>query len=226
MGARLFHHRLAVIALLLMVPVMVAILLVKHPIGLAVCSELVGREAVFVVTGLGLWLGFLLRVSGEVRLGTIVYGQQAGGRVVTSGPFRFLRHPLYAGTAFLIVGLAAPYLPPLFVALHAVVTGLVLTAIAAHEDEAMHEKHGEAWTRYARSVPRFVGVPGPVDDDGVVTSAAGWAVAVVGNLGLFSLGAYRLAVAAGFESRALGFANLVCIAVWLLVVLARRLAKT
>lgn len=225
MGALLFRHRLAALVLLLVGPLIAAYVLSKHPIGLQTTSELLGVPVAFAATAVALLVAFALRVTGEARLGDVVYGQGEGARVVTSGPFRLQRHPLYAGTFLMIVGLSGPYLPPLFVTVLAVLTALTVSSIAGYEEGALAAKFGDAWTRYAKSVPRFVGVAGAVDDDGVQTTARGWAIAVLSNLGLLSFGLYRLAVAAGVSEgpkKLLGLLNIGCALVWTAMVLGRR----
>jgi protein-S-isoprenylcysteine O-methyltransferase Ste14 len=225
MGSLLFRHRLAALVLLLVGPLIGAFALSKHPIGLRTTSELVGMPIAFAATAVALLIAFVLRTTGEARLGNVVYGQGEGARVVTSGPFRLQRHPLYVGTSLAIVGLSAPFLPPLFIAVLAVLTALTVSSIAGYEEGALAAKFGDAWTRYAQAVPRFVGVPGKVDDDGVRTTARGWTIATLSNLGLLSFGLYRLAVAAGVDEgprKVLGLVNVVCVLVWAAMVLGRR----
>ena len=231
MGAVLFRWRLAVIVGLTAAALAAAVFFAQQePKPLATVVDLVGVDVAFVVTGVALLLAFVLRASGEARLGAVVYGQEAAPRVVTGGPFRLLRHPLYAGTWALMTLVAAPYLPPVVVVVDAFVCAVVLRAIAVHEEGALREKLGAAWDRYAAAVPRFFGVPavgrGSVDDDGVVISAGAAVVAVLSNLGLLSLGAYRLLSAAGVDFRGLRSLNLMCIGVWLVVVAVRRLRQT
>lgn len=223
MGAILFRWRLAVIVGLTAAAIVVAVVLAKQEAPKpASLSDVVGLGVVFAVTGALLLLGFVLRTTGEARLGSVVYGQDAAPRVVTGGPFRLLRHPLYAGTWIWMVSVAAPYLPAVVVVAHAVVCAAALAAIAVYEEAALAEKLGAAWTRYAGAVPRFVGLPRRVDDDGVRVTAGALGLAALSNLGLFSLGAYRLLTAAGVEFVGLKSLNLLCIAVWLLVVVVRR----
>lgn len=225
MGSLLFRHRLAVLVFLLVGPLIGAFALSKHPIGWRTTSELVGMPVAFAATAVALLIAFALRAAGEARLGDVVYGQGEGARVVTSGPFRLQRHPLYVGTFLTIVGLSAPYLPPVFLAGLAVLTALTVSSIAGYEEGALAAKFGDAWTRYAQAVPRFIGVPGKVDDDGVRTTARSWSIAVLSNLGLLSFGCYRLAVAAGVDEgqrKVLGLLNVACVLVWTAMVLGRR----
>ena len=72
-----------------------------------------------------------------------------GREVTTSGPYRLMRHPLYAGSALIGVGFAAA-------AASAPVAGVVLgylavmTAAAIRLEEAtLRADFGDAWARYA-----------------------------------------------------------------------------
>jgi protein-S-isoprenylcysteine O-methyltransferase Ste14 len=223
-GEMLFRWRLAVIVGAFGLAGAYALIATEGPRSLA---ELVGLERAFLITGPLCLLAFLLRVTGEARLGAVVYGQRASPRVVTGGLFRFSRHPLYIGTWLFFVAATAPYLPPAVLALLALGFALALVAIGAHEERALAAAHGDAWTRYARAVPRVLGMrglaKGAVDDDGIRPTARAWFGAGLGNLFFLSLGLYRIIAALCEPSKAFGLANVVCLLVWLVVVAARRL---
>jgi protein-S-isoprenylcysteine O-methyltransferase Ste14 len=88
---------------------------------------------------LGAWL---------VRAGHAVLDHDAGGRgVVTTGAFRYLRHPLYLGSTLFYLGLSVAT---------ASLAALVLTAgifafydyIAAYEERWLEARYGEAYRAY------------------------------------------------------------------------------
>ena len=191
---------------------------------LVTVQDFVSHDVIFAVCGALSLVAFWLRAAGEARLGSTVYGQDAGAspRVITGGPFRVMRHPLYAGTWLFYAATFAPYVPIAVLAILVVAFALCLRTIAKHEELALAQAHGDAWARYAQAVPRFVGVPGRVDDDGVETNAKAWALATLGNLALLSLGLYRIAVAAGVDFRGMRALSLLCMALWIVAVLARR----
>jgi protein-S-isoprenylcysteine O-methyltransferase Ste14 len=197
---------------------------VVHVRALASASSerFVPSSSMFVVTGALCLLAFLLRTTGEARVGSAVYGQGAAGHVVTSGPFRLLRHPLYAGTWLFFVASTTPYLPAVVAAVLALAFALALRAIAVHEEAHLHDRHGDAWRRYAAAVPRFLGVPRAVDDDGISVTAAALAAAALSNLGMLSLGVYRVVTGLGLHLRGLGLVNVLAIGLWVLIVVVRR----
>jgi protein-S-isoprenylcysteine O-methyltransferase Ste14 len=229
MGAALFRHRLAVILGFFVVALVVVV--ARQRVGVELAPQ---RSPLFLPSGLVCLLAFAFRTTGEARVGAAVYGQQASAQLVTGGPFRLLRHPLYAGTWLFFVGATAPYLPVVVLAVAAALFALALRAIALHEEAGLAAVHGGTWARYAAAVPRFVGVPRgvPVDDHAAVTAvpasaptASALAAAALSNLGMLSLGAYRVVVGVGAGSRGLGLLNVTCLLLWLVVVVVRRLRR-
>lgn len=87
-------------------------------------------------------LGAMLRVwaAGHV---------EKSREVTSSGPYRYLRHPLYAGSTLIGVGVAvAAWQPWLGLA----IVGYLVTTLAAAmraEEAHLREKFGEAYDRYA-----------------------------------------------------------------------------
>jgi protein-S-isoprenylcysteine O-methyltransferase Ste14 len=72
----------------------------------------------------------------------------------TDGVFALSRHPIYSGLLITCFGLSlvnASYPRLLF----SLLLLLVMDAKAAAEEEFMREKHGDAYTRYCESTPRF-----------------------------------------------------------------------
>lgn len=227
MGELLFRWRLAVIVGAFGLAGAWAALTMKVELGLPSSTSMFGIERVWLATVPLLLIAFALRVSGEARLGAAVYGQQASARVVSGGPFRFSRHPLYVGTWLFFVAACAPFVSPIVLAAIAVPFALALALIGAHEERALAEKHGDSWMRYASAAPRFIGVPRGFVHDGIAPSARDYASAVAGNVFFLSLAVYRGAAGlAGLDApgmKLLGGANLAILAAWLLIVTTRRL---
>jgi protein-S-isoprenylcysteine O-methyltransferase Ste14 len=75
--------------------------------------------------------------------------------LITDGPFRRIRHPIYAFSILLIVctAIVLPTVP--MIALALVHIGL-MHAKARNEEAFLAAMHGEAWRSYAARTGRFV----------------------------------------------------------------------
>jgi protein-S-isoprenylcysteine O-methyltransferase Ste14 len=74
--------------------------------------------------------------------------------VTTSGPYRWVAHPLYVGSTVMGIGLAvasASYLVAAFVVLYLTVT---LTAAITSEQAYLRQKFGDGYDRYMKGQPR------------------------------------------------------------------------
>jgi protein-S-isoprenylcysteine O-methyltransferase Ste14 len=233
-GALLFRRRLLVIVGFFLAAMMIAVVLhgaTALPRVLVPSGSLLAREALFLVTGPLCLLAFFLRASGEARLGSAVYGQDAPPRIITAGPFRHMRHPLYAGTFLFFIAAAAPYLPLSLLLPLGGLFAAALRAIATYEERSLAAAHGEAWARYAAAVPQLLpwkslgrreALAAEADD---VVSLRAWGAAALSNLGLLSLGLYRVLVGLELSFVGLGVLNLACLTLWVGVVVVRRLRQ-
>lgn len=75
---------------------------------------------------------------------------EKGVEVTTSGPYRWMRHPLYAGSTLLGLGFAAASRHPLAAALVVLYLAVSLPQAARFEEQRLRAEFGEAWDRYAR----------------------------------------------------------------------------
>lgn len=75
--------------------------------------------------------------------------------LVTDGPYRFVRHPLYASLIWMFLGASAAYLNWL----SAVETLLVFVPAMSYrarlEEQALEAQFGDAYAAYRRTTPRF-----------------------------------------------------------------------
>ena len=98
-----------------------------------------------------------LRVWGASYLSaSTVWDQKAQADVlVQSGPFAFVRHPLYLGNDLLALGLgaAAPLAGWIFIF---GATVLFVNALIRYEERRLLERHGAAYDTYRRSVSSLV----------------------------------------------------------------------
>lgn len=125
-----------------------------------------------LAAGLGLYLaGMGLAMAGRLALGSSYRPSSTLGatlapdhRLVTSGPFAIVRHPMYVGLALAAIGALAVYRTWATVLF---VLQLPVLAVRAHrEEELLARIFGEAWDGYAARVPAWL--PCPPHRSGVV----------------------------------------------------------
>lgn len=75
---------------------------------------------------------------------------EKGVEVTTSGPYRWMRHPLYAGSTLLGLGFAAASRDPFAAALVVLYLAVSLPQAARFEEQRLRAEFGGAWDRYAR----------------------------------------------------------------------------
>lgn len=75
--------------------------------------------------------------------------------LLTTGPFRWLRHPLYSGTLALWLAAAIGNLNWLLLALWPLLLAAVLRELP-HEERMLRERFGPAYEEYERRTGRFV----------------------------------------------------------------------
>jgi protein-S-isoprenylcysteine O-methyltransferase Ste14 len=108
--------------------------------------------------------------------------------VTTSGPYRWMRHPLYVGSSILALGIVIAVRSLVVGVLAAVYLGATLTAAIRTEEAFLRRTFGDSYDRYARAK----------DYDGARRFSLERAVrnkeyrAVLGTLGGFALLALRL----------------------------------
>lgn len=99
-------------------------------------------------------VAFYLFKSGHVA----VIGEQRPSRIISTGAFGYVRHPLYLGSILVYLGLAVSTASLFCLALLVVIV-LFYNTIAAYEEKMMEAKFGQAYTAYrldtGRWLPRF-----------------------------------------------------------------------
>lgn len=94
----------------------------------------------------------------EATLGKLFSVQvtvQEGHRLITGGPFRYLRHPRYLGIMLMNVGIALVFRSGLGLLLAAGLIGVLLWRI--HDEEAlMHQAFGAEWEAYMQKSWRLI----------------------------------------------------------------------
>lgn len=114
-------------------------------------AALVGVGVVLVALGEG------IRLWGVRHIGAISRTRSDRlGPLVMSGPFAYVRNPLYLGNVALWVGFAVSarllWLAPVFVAILA----FEYHAIVRWEERLLEERRGERYRAYAAQVPRWL----------------------------------------------------------------------
>jgi len=141
-----------------------------------------------VVGGLGLVaLGEGLRLWGVRHIGVISRTRTDRlGPLVASGPFAFVRNPLYIGNMILWAGLALsaglPWLAPIFV----LVLAVEYDAIVRWEERLLVERLGDPYRKYAVRVPRWIPSPFSRRGDGAGKDSGLSANLAVPATGVFS----------------------------------------
>jgi protein-S-isoprenylcysteine O-methyltransferase Ste14 len=113
----------------------------------------------FGLAALVLWLasptvpswtaGAAIALAGEA-LRVWAAGHLEKSREITrSGPYRFLRHPLYAGSALIGIGLAVASWHPAAALAIGLYLGFTLDAARRSEEAHLREKFGDAYNAYA-----------------------------------------------------------------------------
>lgn len=113
---------------------------------------------VVIVTGAVIaGLAVLLRVSGSAYLGpaTVIDPEMLAGGVVASGPYRFVRNPLYLGLWFMVAAMAL-IMPPTGALVAMVLVTFFFFRLTLGEERFLTAQLGEPYRAYMLSVPRFL----------------------------------------------------------------------
>jgi protein-S-isoprenylcysteine O-methyltransferase Ste14 len=98
-----------------------------------------------------LMLGALFAVLGEALRIWAAGHLNKSREVTTSGPYRWLAHPLYAGSAIMGAGLAIASANRVAALLVAIYLGATVTAAVRSEEAFLHRAFGERYERYRGS---------------------------------------------------------------------------
>jgi hypothetical protein len=110
--------------------------------------------------GLGLALAGRLALGSAYRPSSTVGVRLAPGqRLVTEGPYRFVRHPMYSGLVLAAVGALGLYRT--WTTLLLVAQLPVLAVRARREDQALEAEFGAEWRAYRDRVPAWSPRLGP-----------------------------------------------------------------
>jgi protein-S-isoprenylcysteine O-methyltransferase Ste14 len=101
-------------------------------------------------------VGMVLRIAGAAHLGhAIVHdGRMHGSELVTSGPYRYLRNPLYLGGWCMIVAISL-LMPPSGALVGVLLVTLFYLRLILVEEAFLGANAGAAYNQYLRAVPRI-----------------------------------------------------------------------
>ncbi|MGJ3265266.1 MAG: methyltransferase family protein [Salinarimonas sp.] len=110
-----------------------------------------GVVAILAGLGLDLWTAWTFS-----RARTTIMPHRGANALVTSGPFRFSRNPIYVGNTLLTAGLGLVF-DNLWLVGFAVVAAFLVQKLAIEREEAhLARRFGEEWRAYAARVRRWL----------------------------------------------------------------------
>jgi protein-S-isoprenylcysteine O-methyltransferase Ste14 len=112
---------------------------------------------VIVAGALAAALGVVFRVWGAAYLGhtTVHHARMQAGGVMTAGPYRYVRNPLYLGAWFMVLALSL-LMPPTGALFAMVLETVFLIWIIRSEEAFLSVQLGEPYRDYLRAVPRLI----------------------------------------------------------------------
>jgi protein-S-isoprenylcysteine O-methyltransferase Ste14 len=117
-------------------------------------------RALFVLTGwLGVIVGLFLAGWGLLvffRARTAIIPNQPARRLVTSGPYRFSRNPMYVGLSALYVGLALLFNVAWPIVLFPFVVIALVRLVIRREERYLAGAFGDAYALYRQRVRRWL----------------------------------------------------------------------
>ena len=114
----------------------------------------VGRIGVFaLVVGVGLAVWGMLTFR---RARTAIVPNQSASQLVTSGPYRFTRNPMYVGLTIAYVGVAAMLNSAWLLILLPVVLIVLIKLVITREELYLIDAFGEHYTAYRARVRRWL----------------------------------------------------------------------
>ena len=147
-GLRIFHRRMHVgLAAVLLAT------LVYRPRNFFGAYQTAGAvvSLLLVLAGLGLRAWAAGCAGGHTRRATI-----EAPRLVTGGPFAYVRNPIYLASIVLGLGMVGLLADPWMLGLYVAVFVFLYTAIVPAEERFLRGQFGDAYARYCANVPRIL----------------------------------------------------------------------
>lgn len=114
----------------------------------------VGIVLLVIGAGLRFWASSLFWTIGR---GTPIPARAAAPRrLVTSGPFGYVRNPLYLGAILMCIGLGTFFESPSILIFSIVLFIYLHASLVLYEETNLEKRFGEEYVDYKRRVPRWV----------------------------------------------------------------------
>jgi protein-S-isoprenylcysteine O-methyltransferase Ste14 len=115
------------------------------------------HRAIHAVALLVILGGLALRAWGAGSAGLHTRsGQIEAPRLATTGPFAYVRNPIYAGSILLGIGMSLLIGDPLAFVFTALAFAILYFGIVPAEEEFLRNRFGTEYRRYCEVVPRFI----------------------------------------------------------------------
>jgi protein-S-isoprenylcysteine O-methyltransferase Ste14 len=123
------------------------------PLSFAFPKDLVWLGYLLVLAGLGFAFG---AVNQFRKAQTTVDPHGSVSAIVTSGPYRFSRNPIYLGLVCLLIGFPLIFKTYWGLILSPVFIMLMNTLVIQHEEAYLEKKFGDVYTSYKSRVRRWL----------------------------------------------------------------------
>lgn len=123
----------------------------RLPADLLIGAE--GAGLVLYAAGCGLMAWALLTLGRTYQVGGSA--PRAGDRLVTAGPYRLVRHPMYASALAIALGLGGLLQSAIALTVFAVYVAIVALLVPA-EERALAKAYGEPYQAYRRQTKRLI----------------------------------------------------------------------
>lgn len=95
----------------------------------------------------------IIFIAGYLSFIATYLKNSVGKKVIKSGPYRLVRHPLYAADVITLPAIIAIWFNSIFFVISWVVMVLLLHFIVKMEEKYMEDKFGEEYRQYKKKVP-------------------------------------------------------------------------
>jgi protein-S-isoprenylcysteine O-methyltransferase Ste14 len=121
------------------------------PIATSIATRIAGGVLVLIGLSLAIWGRKTM-----TRSGTNVNPRQPTTALVLTGPFRYIRNPLYVAMFLMYTGLALLINTAWMIVLIAILFPLMHWGVVLREERYLERKFGEAYSRYCAVTRRWV----------------------------------------------------------------------